>query len=96
MRVINDSQVIEPAPDAALPVRAFSTEGYPWDDLPAGGCKFSVTPHLSRHHLFCGAPREEGRPYCRAHVDLSYTVPAVRQMRPRRDWDRNIQPARRA
>lgn len=36
-------------------------------DLSPQGCKWAMTPHTARSHLFCGEVKEVGRPYCTKH-----------------------------
>jgi GcrA cell cycle regulator len=43
--------------------------GVSFADLRADGCKFAVTPHQVREHLFCNSPRMPGKPYCAGHCE---------------------------
>lgn len=41
--------------------------------LRRGQCRFAVTPHAARSHLFCAEPVEaEGAVYCACHAALCY------------------------
>jgi GcrA cell cycle regulator len=44
------------------------------EDLKAGQCKWPHGDPLSPSFGFCGAPAEEGLPYCRRHAGKAYTT----------------------
>jgi hypothetical protein len=57
--------------------------GVPMIDLRPNRCKFAVTPHATRRHLFCGDPTRPGESYCPHHMRLThYTVRRVRRLAP--------------
>lgn len=49
--------------------------GWPLLGIPKGGCKWPVTPHTVREHLFCGEPAVEDKPYCLDHCRIAYLPP---------------------
>lgn len=59
--------------EAIVPLRVSRTGS---SELPqSGGCKWPVWAHQDRAPrppVFCGAPREPGRPYCSDHCEVAY------------------------
>lgn len=58
-------------PPVPRPIPAFGI-GTPFLDLPVDGCRYAVTPDDVETHLFCGAPRAEGKPYCEGHCGVAF------------------------
>lgn len=61
---------------SAPSIEAGEIIGIPLVDLPSNGCRFAVTPDTAApgEHLFCGAVRVTGEPYCAAHCRRAYNV----------------------
>jgi hypothetical protein len=57
--------------------------GVPMLELRPNRCKFAVSPHTQRHHLFCGDPTRPGEAYCPHHMRAAhYKAVRVRRLAP--------------
>ena len=53
-------------------------------DLTPSMCRWPVDE--SRPHLFCGQEKEACGSYCKLHAKLAYVTPAIKRVRPPREY----------
>ena len=52
-----------------------------FEQLGRHDCQFATSPHAARPHIFCGAPKVDGKPYCLAHCKEAYYAPRAYHQR---------------
>jgi GcrA cell cycle regulator len=74
----------------SFPAPRASAGGFLLEHLGSRCCKWPITPDHVREHLFCGAPRPDGRNYCEEHQAIAVRPTSGAPMRPQAIWDKAI------
>lgn len=63
-----------------LPAQKDGSMGMTLPTLGTNSCRFPTSPHMARHHLFCGCKVETpGHVYCDFHHAIAHREPVVEE-----------------
>lgn len=64
----------KPVREVNIPAPHQKEGGAPLIDVGVGQCRYGVSAHTAKQHLFCGQAVKKGSSYCPEHHDICYVI----------------------